>query len=83
MLRNCPGCGSIPGNKHSINACDVERCSSCGGQRFSCCCGGKNDRAFSRWTGFWPGELESNALGIDLNTFHIKGYNKIFFIKPN
>jgi len=58
---NCPGCGVTPGETHKPN-CDVERCSACGRQLFSCGCG-EHDRCFARWTGFWPGTLESIALG--------------------
>lgn len=48
----------------------------------SCFCKGRHDPRFARWTGFWPGGLEADALGIDLNTFYEKGYHKIFFVKP-
>jgi hypothetical protein len=41
-----------------------------------------HDPAFSRWTGFWPGEVEAKALGIDLNEFLERGLHRIFFIKP-
>lgn len=63
----CPDCGAEPGHVH-IAGCDVERCSGCGRQRFSCGCyetpeGDRHDAGFSRWTGFWPGELEAMALG--------------------
>jgi hypothetical protein len=30
----------------------------------------------------WPGKAESNALGIDLNEFHIRGLHLVFFVKP-
>lgn len=80
-LRNCHDCDAKPGEIHSPN-CDVERCSACGGQRLSCFCKGRHDPRFARWTGFWPGGLEADALGIDLNTFYEKGYHKIFFVKP-
>jgi hypothetical protein len=42
----------------------------------------EHDPAFARWTGFWPGLLESQALGIDLNQFYQQDYHKIFFVKP-
>lgn len=79
-LKNCPDCGAEPGNKHKPG-CDVERCSSCGCQRFSCSCR-SSDSSFSRWTGVWPGELEAAYLEIDLNEFYSKDYYKIFFVKP-
>jgi hypothetical protein len=31
----------------------------------------------------WPGDAESNALGIDLNEFHLRGLHRVFFVKPN
>lgn len=79
-LRRCPDCAVEPGQPHLVN-CDVEKCSTCGDQRFNCNCK-KHDKLFARWTGVWPGALESEALGVDLNEFYIQGYNKIFFIKP-
>jgi hypothetical protein len=38
--------------------------------------------AFARWTGLWPGSVEAEALGIDLNELYSQGYHKIFFVKP-
>lgn len=78
--RNCPDCGVKPGYTHH-EGCDVERCSSCGGQRLGCSCG-EHDAKFSRWTGWWPGELEARALGLDLNEFYAQGYEDKFFKKP-
>ena len=84
--RNCPDCAAEPRKPHEPG-CDVERCSLCGGQVISCGCDHNNERdphdpLFARWTGFWPGYLESQALGIDLNEFHRKRLNLNFFVKP-
>jgi hypothetical protein len=79
-LTNCPDCDAKPGELHH-DGCDVERCSVCGGQRLGCLCEG-HDSQFSRWTGVWPGEAESNFLGMDLNNFYISGVYKSFMIKP-
>ena len=46
-----------------------------------CGCDG-HDRQFARWTGFWPGDLESAALGMDLNTWYLSGLYKEVNIKP-
>ena len=61
-LSDCHDCGAKPGEIHSEN-CDVQRCSACGGQRLQCDCKA-HDPAFSRWTGFWPGQLDCIALGM-------------------
>ena len=79
-LRDCPDCGTAPGQIHSDN-CDVERCTGCGGQRLGCDCE-NHDKVFARWTGIWPGYAEAYLLGIDLNTLYMKGYEKYFFVKP-
>ncbi len=81
-LRDCPDCGVKPGEIHEDN-CDVERCSVCGDQFLSCSDDELlHNKAFARWTGIWPGELESKYLGVDLNEFYVKGYEQIFFVKP-
>ena len=85
-VRSCHDCGVQPGEPH-LDGCDVERCSVCGFQRLGCGCKG-HDKAFSRWTGFWPGELESEALGVvlgdypNLNDFYGYGFHLVFFVKP-
>lgn len=80
-MRDCPDCAAKPGQKHQIN-CDVERCSVCGGQRLQCDCK-RHDRAFARWTGFWPGSLEAKALGISMNDLVDRDLERVFFVKPN
>ena len=80
MMKPCHDCGALPGRPH-IDGCDVERCSSCGGQRLQCQCP-DHDSLFSRWTGIWPGVAESKELGLDLNSFYERGYSEVFFIKP-
>ena len=80
-IRNCPDCNAKPGQIH-MPGCDVEICSVCGTQRLQCVCD-KHDPMFSRWSGWWPGSLESETLGIDMNQFYIENYNKILFIKPD
>lgn len=81
-MRNCPDCAVKPGEQHQ-GGCDVERCTQCGYQRIGCDCDlDYHDGAFARWSGFWPGSLEADAMGIDLNTFYNKGYHEILFVDP-
>jgi len=79
-LSECHDCGVGPGQPH-LNNCDVERCSVCGGQYLMCGCK-KHDKAFARWTGFWPGSLEAFALGMNLNELGESGLSSLFFVKP-
>ena len=81
-VTNCHDCGAKPGEPHKEN-CDTERCSVCGGQRLCCGCKEGHDPMFARWTGFWPGKLESIALGIDLNELAESGFANLFFVKPD
>lgn len=85
-LHNCGDCGADPGKIH-LEECDVQRCSYCGGQRMCCDCRynddvWKHNPYFARWTGLWPGVAESKFIGIDLNEFHRRDYDKIFFVNP-
>lgn len=76
----CHDCGAEAGQMH-LHGCDTERCSVCGGQRLQCECEG-HDPAFARWTGFWPGKLEADALGINLNRLLTTGLQAMLFVKP-
>jgi hypothetical protein len=79
-LDRCPDCKVKPGHQHKSN-CDIERCSCCGSQYITCGCEDHDD-AFARWTGFWPGYLESKELNLDLTSFYTMELHKIVFIKP-
>ena len=79
-LPDCHDCGAKPGQPHG-EGCDTEMCSVCGWQRLQCDCEG-HDPAFARWTGFWPGKLEAEALGMDLNEFAKARLRKLFLVKP-
>lgn len=79
--RDCHDCGAPPGFPH-VPGCDTERCSMCGAQRLGDDCEG-HDPLFARWTGFWPGALEAEALGLDLNQLHDRPeLIRAFFVKP-
>lgn len=62
----CPDCGALMGKMHNPG-CDVERCSSCKGQRLMCTGLGSNcvdhDPDLTRWTGHWPGTCEAADMG--------------------
>ncbi len=60
-MSKCPDCGVNVGEQHHLN-CDVERCSSCDGQRFSCDCK-DHDPSKTVWEGEWPGKKECRKLG--------------------
>ena len=79
-MKNCHDCNAEPGQPH-MDGCDVEICSVCACQRLQCDCNA-HDPAFARWSGWWPGSLEADALGLDMNQFYIQGYNEKIFIKP-
>ena len=92
LLDSCPDCGAEPGMVHDTGECDVERCSVCGQQYLSCGHVSPSDAngdprfhdpTFARWSGFWPGSLEADSLGIDLNAVASDDrLVRAFFIKP-
>jgi hypothetical protein len=57
----CPDCGVAVGQPHQ-NECDIELCSTCGGQRISCDCE-THDPLLTVWTGNWP-ESEDAEYGV-------------------
>ncbi len=80
MMKLCHDCGALPGRPHH-DGCDVERCSSCGGQRLMCDCK-DHDPMFSRWTGIWPGWAEALALGL-ITKWSDKGWIKCNIDDPD
>lgn len=63
---DCHDCGAKPGEEHRGDNCDVQRCSSCGGQRLCCDCEDHNPSK-SKWTGIWPGMKEAVEKKVCLN----------------
>ena len=88
-LPQCPFCHVNPGQPHQIG-CRIERCSVCGEKRYRCCedkpssrldTHPEHDRAFARWTGIIPGDLETNYMSMSEEEFEPK-FGRIFFVKP-
>ena len=60
-MKKCPDCAVKPGEQHQPG-CDVERCSVCKGQKFSCECE-QHDPEQTKWDGEWPGTKECQQHG--------------------
>jgi hypothetical protein len=63
----------------------LRNCHDCGAKpgeihQDGCDCKG-HDKLFGKWEVIYPGKSDSDYLAIDLNEFHARGYNKIFFAK--
>ena len=48
--KNCPDCNASPGRYH-MKGCDIERCTTCEGQRLSCDCPDHGDCQREKWSG--------------------------------
>ena len=69
---NCPDCGVKIGEFHRPG-CDVERCPECGGQRIGCYTH-ENCKTKTKWTGYWPGELECQEYNLFSKFIHGSGW---------
>jgi ribosomal protein S27E len=84
MGNTCPDCGTGLLKAHA-DPCNIHRCSICGKPRLRCwiddlhCIG--HDRAFARWRGYIPGELERSLLGMSKKEF--TNIQNIFFKKAD
>lgn len=61
LLAACPDCAAPLSQPHQ-RGCDVEPCSSCGGQHLFCGCL-DHEPLLEVWTGQWPGTATCRALG--------------------